>query len=128
MAMPCIICRFGCTICKSFKLVENFIVLIHKEINRFFVQHGKKQKSSPLGERSGGLFLRQQDADGEPPFFPLDGHGTVVLLGGGADAFQIVAAVGAAGGQAVRGKLHRGGAVVLEPQHHKAALGVDGHP
>ena len=49
-------------------------------------------------------------------------------LGGSADALQIVAAVAAAGGQAVGAKLHGVSAVVLKPQHHKAVLRVDGGP
>ena len=49
-----------------------------------------------------------------------------VGFSGSADTFQVVAAVAAAAGQAVGGKLHGLCAVVFKPQHHKAVLGVDG--
>ena len=68
------------------------------------------------------LFLRQQYPQGEPLILPMQGQGTAVGFGGGADAFQVIAAVGAAQGQAVGAKLYGLGTVVLEPQHHKAVL------
>jgi len=36
--------------------------------------------------------------------------------------------VGTAHGQTVRAQRYGGGAVVLKPEHHTAALGIDGHP
>ena len=58
----------------------------------------------------------------------MQGQCAAVGFGGGADAFQVIAAVGAAQGQAVGAKLYGLGTVVLEPQHHKAVLRVDGYP
>ena len=58
----------------------------------------------------------------------MQGQCAAVGFGGGADALQVIAAVGAAQGQAVGTKLYGLGTVVLEPQHHKAVLRVDGYP
>ena len=49
-----------------------------------------------------------------------------MVLGGRLHTLQVVAAVGVVDGQTVRAHLHGLGAVVLEAEHHAAALVIDG--
>ena len=46
--------------------------------------------------------LRQQDTQGKPLVLPMQGQRAAVRLGCRTDTFQVIAAVGAAAGQAVR--------------------------
>ena len=58
----------------------------------------------------------------------MKGHGAVVVLRCRLHAPQVVAAVGVVAGQAVCAQFHGLGAVILEAEHHTAALVIDGHP
>ena len=68
---------------------------------------------------------RQQHPHCEPPVLPVDGHAAAVLLGQRTEAFQVVAAVGAFGGQTVRTQFYGFRAVIFKPEHDKAVLDID---